>query len=77
MMKAFFEGIQFLFEKILFIPYNYFRTLELECWSGANIVNFTFMIICAAAIVYWVKQLKSHKENGEHEQDTTAHSFLS
>lgn len=76
-MKAFFEGIQFLFEQILFLPYDFFRSLELECWSGANIINWTFMIICAAAIVYWVKQLKLHKDNNEENQDTTAHSFLS
>lgn len=76
-MKAFFEGIQFLFENILFLPYNYFRTLELSCWSGANIINFIFMFICASAIVYWVKQLKSHKDQGDNDQDTTAHSFLS
>ena len=76
-MKALFEGIQFLFENILFLPYNFLRSLELECWSGANLVNWIFMIVCAAAIVYWVKQLKSHKDNNEENQDTTAHSFLS
>ena len=76
-MKSFFEGIQFLFEKLLFIPYDYFRSLELECWFGANTINFGFMASCAIAIVYWVKQLKSHNEKGEHNQDTTAHSFLS
>jgi hypothetical protein len=75
-MKAFFEAIQFLFENVLLLPYDLFRSLELECWSGANIINWTFMIICACAIVYWVKQLKSHNENGEENQDTTAHSFL-
>jgi hypothetical protein len=32
------------------------------------------MIICAAAMVYWVLQLKLHDDNGEN-QDTTAHSF--
>ncbi len=76
-MKALFEGIQFLFENILLLPYNFLRSLELECWSGANLVNWIFMIVCAAAIVYWVKQLKSHKDNNEENQDTTAHSFLS
>lgn len=76
-MKALFEGIQFLFENILLLPYNFLRSLELECWSGANLVNWIFMIVCAAAIVYWVKQLKLHKDNNEENQDTTAHSFLS
>ncbi|MCB9425838.1 MAG: uracil phosphoribosyltransferase [Flavobacteriales bacterium] len=76
-MKSFFEGIQFLFEELLFIPYNYFRNLELVCWSGANIINWIFMAICATAIVYWVKQLQGHKKDGQDDQDTTAHSFLS
>jgi hypothetical protein len=33
------------------------------------------MIICAAAMVYWVLQLKLHDDNGEENQDTTAHFF--
>jgi hypothetical protein len=35
-MKAFFEGIQWLFENIIFIPQNYLRELELENWFAAN-----------------------------------------
>jgi hypothetical protein len=31
------------------------------------------MIICAAMV--WVLQLKLHDDNGEENQDTTAHSF--
>ncbi|MSP84963.1 MAG: uracil phosphoribosyltransferase [Flavobacteriaceae bacterium] len=75
-MKAFFEGIQWLFENIIFIPHNYLRNLELEHWFAANIINWIFIIICAAAMVYWIKKLKLHKDNGEENQDTTAHSFL-
>jgi hypothetical protein len=33
------------------------------------------MIICAAAMVYWVLQLKLHDDNGEENQDTTAPFF--
>lgn len=75
-MKAFFEGIQWLFENIFFALHNYLRQLELVCWSGANIINWIFMAICAVAIVYWCKQLLIHEANGEENQDTTAHSFL-
>jgi hypothetical protein len=32
------------------------------------------MIICASAMVYWIKQLKIF-EDGTEKQDTTAHSF--
>jgi hypothetical protein len=75
-MKAFFEGIQWLFENIFFIPQDYLRKLELENWFAANTINWIFMIICTIAMVYWIKQLKLHKANNEEYQDTTAHSFL-
>jgi hypothetical protein len=75
-MKAFFEGIQWLFENIIFIPHNYLRELELEHWFAANIINWIFVIICTAAMVYWIKQLKLHKDNNDEYQDTTAHSFF-
>jgi hypothetical protein len=75
-MKSFFEGIQYLFVDILFKPLDFLRSLELENWWAANTLNWIFMIICAAAIVYWIKQLKLHKENNDEFQDTTAHSFL-
>lgn len=75
-MKAFFEGIQWLFENIFFIPQDYLRKLELENWFAANTINWIFMIICTVAMVYWIKQLKLHKANNDEYQDTTAHSFL-
>ena len=75
-MTSFFEGIQYLFVNILFAPLDLLRSLELKSWFGANLINWIFMIICSVAIVYWIKQLKLHKENGEEYQDTTAHSFL-
>jgi len=75
-MKAFFEGIQWLFENILFALHNFLRELEKTSWFGANTINWIFMIICAGAMVYWIKQLKLHKDKGEENQDTTAHSFL-
>lgn len=75
-MKAFFEGIQYLFVDILFAPLDFLRSLELTNWWAANTLNWIFMIICACAMVFWVKQLKLHKENNDEYQDTTAHSFL-
>ena len=75
-MRAFFEGIQWFFEDIMFAPLNYFRNLELTHWFLANTINWIFMIICAVAMVYWILQLKLHKDNNEEYQDTTAHSFL-
>ena len=75
-MTSFFEGIQYLFVNILFAPLDFIRSLELKSWFAANTINWIFMIICATAMVYWIKQLKLHKENGEEYQDTTAHSFF-
>lgn len=75
-MKAFFEGIQWLFENIVFVPHNFLRDLELDNWFAANAINWIFVIICASAMVYWIKQLKLHKDNNDEYQDTTAHSFF-
>ena len=75
-MKTFFEGIQYLFVDILFAPLDFIRALELKSWFGANLINWAFMIICAAAMVYWVKQLRIFDQAGTENQDTTAHSFL-
>ncbi|MBB1194461.1 uracil phosphoribosyltransferase [Flavobacterium sp. SOK18b] len=75
-MKAFFEGIQYLFVDILFAPLDFLRSLELSSWFVANTINWIFMIICASAMVYWIKQLQIFNDAGTENQDTTAHSFL-
>ena len=75
-MKAFFGGIQTLFVDFLFIPFDFFRSLELSSWWVANTLNFIFMLVCFVSLVYWTLQLKQHKANNEENQDTTAHSFL-
>ncbi|KVV13455.1 DUF6341 family protein [Flavobacterium sp. TMP13] len=75
-MKAFFEGIKTLFVDFLLVPLDLIRALELKSWFGANAINWIFMIICACAIVYWIKQLRIFDDAGTENQDTTAHSFL-
>ena len=75
-MRAFFEGIQWLFENVFFLPQDYLRKLELTHWFAANGINWIFMAICGYATWYWCKQLTMHKANGEENQDTSAHSFL-
>lgn len=75
-MKTFFEGIETLFVDILFAPLDMLRKLELSTWTGANIINWLFMLICVVAMVYWIKQLKLFEDRNEENQDTTAHSFL-
>ncbi|MFC5047724.1 uracil phosphoribosyltransferase [Aquimarina hainanensis] len=75
-MKEFFEGIQSLFENVLFLPMHYFRSLELENWTMANIMNWLFMLIGFVAFIYWMKQLQKFNDNNEEDRDQTSHSFL-
>ena len=75
-MKSFFEGIQWLFENILFVLHDALRSEELVNWWIANLISWGFMAICCYYTWYWIKQLKLHKDNDEEYQDTTAHSFL-
>ena len=58
MVKNFFEGIQWLFEKILFLPHEILRDVELSSWWIANCVNFFFLFVGIIALIYWSKKLK-------------------
>jgi hypothetical protein len=75
-MKSLFEGIAYLFEEILFIPFDALRAMELESWALANGLNWIFMLIAAAAMVYWVKQLKKFDKNDNERKDVTSHTYL-
>lgn len=75
-MKNFFEGIAWLFEEILFLPYTLLRQLEESSWTLANSVNWIFLLIGFAAMVYWVLQLNLFDQSGEENKDPSAHSFL-
>ena len=76
MVKGFFEGIQWLFENVLFIPHEFLREIELFSWWIANFVNFFFLFIGFIALIYWSKKLKDFDDKGEEDKDVTAHSFL-
>lgn len=75
-MKDFFEAIADLFVNVLFAPLDAMRALELENWWAANAINWIFMLICGAAMTYWVLQLKKFNDNNEENKDVTAHSYL-
>ena len=75
-MKDLFEGIAWLFEEILFLPFNMLRELERDTWFLANILNWIFVIIAFAAFIFWMKQLKRFNDNNEENRDPSAHSFL-
>ena len=73
-MRDFFEAIQYLFEEILFIPFNALRALD--SWWLANVVSWLLIIAGIVAVVYWILQLKKFNESGEEDKSITAHSFL-
>ena len=75
-MKAFFEAIAWLFEEILFLPYDLLRRLENSSWTLANSVNWLFMFVGFSALIYWILQLNLFDKNGEEDKDPSAHSFL-
>ena len=75
-MRAFFEGIQSLFEDILFIPFNALRALELDNWWSANLISWIFILIGITAFVYWLAQLKKFNDNNEEDKSITSHSYL-
>mgnify|MGYP006120131619 FL=1 len=64
-MKAFFEGIAWLFEEILFLPYDLLRQIEASSWTLSNTVNWIFVLVGFSALIYWILQLNSFDKNGE------------
>jgi hypothetical protein len=75
-MKELFEAIARLFEKVLFLPHDILRELELSNWWLANIINWGFAIVIFLLLVYWTIQLKIFNDKGEENKDPSAHSFL-
>ena len=73
--KDLFEAIEFLFVEVLFIPFDFIR-LDISSWLIQNGINFTFMLIISAALLYWTLELIKYDKKGEEKKDVTAHSFL-
>tara|TARA_B100000989_G_scaffold86556_1_gene62307 strand:+ start:211 stop:441 length:231 start_codon:yes stop_codon:yes gene_type:complete len=73
--KDFFEAIEFLFVEVLFIPFDFIR-LDISSWIIQNAINFSFIIIISAALVYWTLELVKYDKKGDEKKDVTAHSFL-
>ncbi len=73
-MESLIEGIAYLFEEILMVPFDWLRELELESWWLANIVSWIAILILCVAFVYWMKQLKAY--DSEEDKTQTGHSFL-
>ena len=75
-MKEFFNGIQELFETVLFVPFNVLRELELENWWVANAVTWIFLTVLIVCFSYWMLQLKKFSNNDEEDKTISSHSFL-
>ena len=73
--KDLFEAIEFFFVEILFIPFDFIR-LDISSWFIQNGINFTFMVVISAALLYWTLELIKYDKKGEEKKDVTAHSFL-
>ena len=73
--KDLFEAIEFVFVEILFIPFDFIR-LDISSWLIQNGINFTFMLVISAALLYWTLELIKYDKKGEEKKDVTAHSFL-
>tara|TARA_Y200000002_G_scaffold373443_1_gene372582 strand:+ start:408 stop:635 length:228 start_codon:yes stop_codon:yes gene_type:complete len=75
-MKDFFNGIQELFETVLFVPFNILRETELENWWVSNIVTWVFLLILIVSFSYWMLELKKFSDNKEEDKSISSHSFL-
>lgn len=75
-LRDFFLGIESATEAVLSNPLDGVRTLELESWFLANALNWIFVIVGFAAMIYWLKQLKNYNEEGDEDRSSTSHSYL-
>ena len=73
--KDLFEAIEFLFVEVLFIPFDFIR-LDISSWLIQNGINFTFMLVISAALLYWTLELIKYDKKGDEKKDVTPHSFL-
>ena len=75
MMKEFFEAIEFLFVEVLFFPFDFIR-LDITSWIFQNAINFSFIFVISAALIYWTLELVKYDKKEGKETEVTAHSFL-
>jgi|TARA_B100001250_G_C19719416_1_gene753122 hypothetical protein len=76
MVKDFWYSIAWLFEEVLFFPFDFLRTVQFDSWFFANIMSWFFILIGIIGSIYWIKQLKKFDDRGEEKRDITAHPFL-
>lgn len=71
-MKEFFKGIESFFVDFAFKPLDFIRDVQYDSWWLANLINIVFILIAAAAFIYWIQQLRNFqddaKENASHSE---------
>lgn len=75
-VKDFFYTIAWIFDEILFLPFDFLRTLQFDSWFLANIMSWFFLFLGLLGVGYWIRELKQFDDNGEENRDFTAHPFL-
>ena len=76
MVKDFFYSLGWIFQEVLFLPFDVLRSIQLDNWYIANIVTWTFILIGMVGAAYCLKKLKEFDDNDEENKDITSHSFL-
>ena len=76
MVKDFFYTIAWIFEEILFLPFDLLRKIQFDSWLLSNIMSVVVIIFGILGAIYWIKQLKKADDNKEENRDITAHPFL-
>jgi|TARA_B110001454_G_C12686685_1_gene420458 hypothetical protein len=74
-MKDLVYAIQDFF-MIVLAPLADLAELELKDWFAANTINWLFIVIGFAAMLYWLKQLKIFNDEGTEKRDVVSHSFF-
>ncbi|RXG24358.1 MULTISPECIES: DUF6341 family protein [Leeuwenhoekiella] len=65
-LKDLFYGIQDFFVNVALAPLDAIRELQDSSWIAANLLNFVFILIAAAAFTYWTLQLKKFDKDEHH-----------
>ena len=64
------------FFMVILAPMADLAELELTSWGAANTMNWVFIVIGIAAMLYWLKQLKIFNDEGTEKRDVVSHSFF-
>ncbi|GLB52886.1 hypothetical protein NBRC110019_19260 [Neptunitalea chrysea] len=75
-MRDLLEGVAYIFENYLFVPFNYLKALELKNWWAASTVSWIFIIIGFVAFIYWMRELNNYNKTEPEDKSMSAHSYM-